>query len=48
MGMFLQSGEAAWRAELGAGETAWKYLRGEALKKEEIVSGVLPEKAGCW
>ena len=54
LGMFLQSGEAAWRAELGAGETAWKYLRGEALKKEEIVSGVLPEKgwvlvtaAGC-
>ena len=54
LGMFLQSGEVAWRAELGAGETAWKYLRGEALKKEEIVSGALPEKgwvlvtaAGC-
>ena len=54
LGMFLQSGEAAWRAELGAGETAWKYLRGEALKKEEIISGALPEKgwvlvtaAGC-
>ena len=29
--MFLKAEEAAQAAEIGAGETAWKYLRGEVL-----------------
>lgn len=44
LAMFLKAEEAAQAAEIGAGETAWKYLRGEVLTEQDLCGSSMPQK----
>lgn len=44
LAMFLKAEEAAQAAEIGAGETAWKYLRGEVLTEQDLCGNPMPQK----